>query len=193
VTVRQPLAVVDDWAVLSDGSIAIVRGADYHVDWIYANGKRASTPRMPFEWRRLSAADKIRLVDSIRSVDTRMRLMADSMRRTTRTGIVVNPPPLDSIVPIAEIPDYYPPIRGNSVFADRDNHLWTLQSTPSPSGSGLLYDVIDTHGQIVERVRTTAGCAIVGFAPLGIVYQVCTHSGTGGTARTFLHEARIER
>ena len=32
--VIDPLPKVDDWAVLSNGSVAIVRGMDYHVDWI---------------------------------------------------------------------------------------------------------------------------------------------------------------
>src|SRR5215207_3525997 len=29
-----PLPVVDEWAVMSDGSVAMVRGRDYHIDWI---------------------------------------------------------------------------------------------------------------------------------------------------------------
>src|SRR5690349_15281612 len=30
-----PLPVFDDWAMLADGTIAFVRGHDYHIDWIH--------------------------------------------------------------------------------------------------------------------------------------------------------------
>ena len=39
-----PLPEVDDWAVLSDGTIAILR-KDYHVDYIGADGKRTAGRR----------------------------------------------------------------------------------------------------------------------------------------------------
>ena len=34
-----PLPTVDEWAVLSDGTVAFVRGQDYHVDFIKPDGK----------------------------------------------------------------------------------------------------------------------------------------------------------
>jgi hypothetical protein len=59
-----PLAFIDDWTALPDGSIAILRGADYHIDWINANGTRASSPKMRFDWKRLSDSDKVAIIDS---------------------------------------------------------------------------------------------------------------------------------
>ena len=61
-----PLPSVDDWAVLSNGVVAIVRGIDYHVDWILPNGTTESSPKLPFDWRRLTDEDKQRLIDSVR-------------------------------------------------------------------------------------------------------------------------------
>jgi hypothetical protein len=63
-TTPDPLPVTDDWAVLTDGSIAIVRGRDLHIDWIGADGTRASTPKLPFDWQRLDDARKAALIDS---------------------------------------------------------------------------------------------------------------------------------
>ena len=34
-----------------DGSVAILRGRDYHIDWINADGSRVSSPKMPFDWK----------------------------------------------------------------------------------------------------------------------------------------------
>jgi len=62
---QAPLPLVDDWALLSDGSIAILRGRDYHVDWILPDGTKKSTEKVSFDWKRLSDDDKLTLVDSI--------------------------------------------------------------------------------------------------------------------------------
>jgi len=61
-----PLQPVDNWAVLSNGGVAIVRGHDYHIDWIDADGSTRSSAKLPFEWKRLSDDDKRRLDDSLR-------------------------------------------------------------------------------------------------------------------------------
>ena len=62
-----PLPVVDDWTVLSDGSIAIVRGRDYRVDIVRPDGSRVSAPKIPFEWQRLTDEDKVAFIDSVKA------------------------------------------------------------------------------------------------------------------------------
>ena len=62
-----PLPTVDDFAVLADGSIAIVRGRDYHVDFIRPDGTKESAPKMPFDWRRLTDEDKVAFIDSLKA------------------------------------------------------------------------------------------------------------------------------
>jgi hypothetical protein len=63
-----PLPVVDEWAVLPSGDIAFVRGRDYHVDWVEASGTRRSSPKMAFDWKRLTDEDKTKLVDSVKTL-----------------------------------------------------------------------------------------------------------------------------
>src|SRR5207244_3606786 len=62
--VFSPISTIDDWAALPDGSVAILRGSDYHIDWISADGARSSSPKMPFDWKRLSDEDKAAVIDS---------------------------------------------------------------------------------------------------------------------------------
>src|SRR5262249_17693971 len=62
-----PRRTLANWAVLSDGSLALVRGHDYHVDWVRSNGVTSSAPKMPFDWKRLNGDDKQRIVDSTRA------------------------------------------------------------------------------------------------------------------------------
>lgn len=66
--VRNPLPISDDWAILSDGNVAIVRGPDYRVDIVDADGKRSSAPKLAFDWQRMSDDDKVALIDSSRIV-----------------------------------------------------------------------------------------------------------------------------
>jgi hypothetical protein len=65
-TLITPMPLVDDWAVMADGSVAFVRHRDYHVDWLNADGSRASSPAMPFEWTRMTDDHKGAFVDSVR-------------------------------------------------------------------------------------------------------------------------------
>jgi hypothetical protein len=59
-----PLPIVDEWTVLADGSIAIVRGQDYHVDFVNADGAVASSGKIPYAWQRLSDDEKVTVLDS---------------------------------------------------------------------------------------------------------------------------------
>ncbi|HEV7839619.1 MAG TPA: hypothetical protein VGO75_16230, partial [Gemmatimonadaceae bacterium] len=68
-----PLPQTDDWAVLPDGTIALVRTRDYHVDFISPDGKVTSAPKIPFQWERLTDEQKVVLVDSARVAMERMR------------------------------------------------------------------------------------------------------------------------
>src|SRR5690349_22951223 len=61
-----PMPEVDDWAVLSDGTIAILR-KDYHVDYIDADGKKTSGPKIPFDWQRLTDSAKTAIADSVKA------------------------------------------------------------------------------------------------------------------------------
>src|SRR5438552_1725215 len=61
-----PLPQGDDWALLSDGTIALVRTKDYHVDWLNPDGTMTSSPKIPFQWERLTDEAKVAFIDSAR-------------------------------------------------------------------------------------------------------------------------------
>jgi hypothetical protein len=66
-----PLPVVDEYAVMSDGRIAIVRGRDYHVEFVDASGKTTVAPKIPFEWKRLTDEEKVAFIDSVKAATDR--------------------------------------------------------------------------------------------------------------------------
>jgi hypothetical protein len=65
VSIVNPLPQGDDWAILPDGTIALVRGRDFHVDWLGPQGI-TSAPKIPFDWERLTDEGKVALIDSAR-------------------------------------------------------------------------------------------------------------------------------
>ncbi|MBI1809730.1 MAG: hypothetical protein HYR75_07525, partial [Gemmatimonadetes bacterium] len=71
-----PMQVVDDWAILRDGSVAVLRGQDYHIDWVRPDGSHASTAKIPFDWKRMSDEDKIAFIDSSRVAMEKLRAAA---------------------------------------------------------------------------------------------------------------------
>ncbi len=181
VTVRtNPMPVVDDWALLADGRVAVLRGRDYHVDWVAPGGERSSTPKVPFAWQRLTEDDKMRLLDSANVV-----WQAERERRNKRVngGEAVGTPvggaasrapqmrfqvpriqPVDS----KELADYRPAFRAGAMSADAQGRLWIR--TTAPDDTGPVYDVVDVNGTLVDRVRLPFGRVISGFGP-GVVYM----------------------
>ena len=82
-----PLPVVDDWAVLSDGTLLVLRGQDFHADVAGADGRLAPAPRMPHEWQRLSDEAKQAFLDSTRTaMERRMAADTGGVRVTSTNG-----------------------------------------------------------------------------------------------------------
>lgn len=172
-------------APLSDGTVAIVRGQDYHVDFIMPDGSRFSGPKLPFDWKRLSDADKQALIDSIR-VEREKRendpnamptmVSAASLKAAAEGGPPItkaNQPKQDveREVEISEIADYYPPLRQGAVKADADANIWILPTTSAQSKNGeLVYDVVNNRGVLIHRVRMPRERSIAGFGKGGVVY-----------------------
>jgi hypothetical protein len=210
-----PLKAIDEWTVLSDGSLAMLRGHDYHIDWLRSDGTRESSPKLPFDWKALTDADKQRLIDTLRaqwrsqgesntlivtaersptpwsnramsgsddpaapfhpSFDTTTAVMTNVLLEG-RSFVRIPAPALDDVF------DYYAPVRSGAALADMDNRLWILPTTSKQSNAGeLVYDVVSTKGEMIERVRLPLGRYIVGFGRNGAVYMAAGDTRNGFT------------
>jgi hypothetical protein len=230
-----PLPVSDEWALLPDGTIAIVRGQDYHIDWFGMDGKLTSTPKMPFDWKRVTTEEKEHLLDSLKKAAEAREAAGATVPGTTGAGgrggdvgrggppppppggargdvrfteMMVGPGgtpmPMPRIpfttVDVADLPDYYPPVRAGQVRADPDGNVWILPSTstlsagtligPQPANaSGLVYDVVGRDGVVRERVILPVGRNLAALGPHGTVYML--YSPAPG--RAVLERGRIVR
>jgi hypothetical protein len=70
-SIMNPLPSADDWAILPDGTVAFVRAIDYRVEYRHPDGTITSSAKLPFEWQRLTDADKVRIVDSVKAEQRR--------------------------------------------------------------------------------------------------------------------------
>jgi len=51
--------------------VALIRGKDYHVDWMSPDGTHRSSPKMAFDWKRLTDEQKVALIDSVKAIRDR--------------------------------------------------------------------------------------------------------------------------
>jgi hypothetical protein len=220
-SLTNPLPVIDDWAVLSDGTVAIVRGKDYHVDLIRPDGSKASAAKIPFDWQRLTDEDKVAFIDSVKAARDR-QLAANPPSTTVTPGapnttfgggggggapniqifsgpggpgggpgagpggqqIRAGAPQLTiNFVPASELPDYKPPFFSNAATPDMNGNLWIATIPTSAIPGGPVYDVINSKGELVERVQIPAGRQIVGFGPGGSVFLLNRDGATATLER----------
>ena len=157
-----PLPTVDEWAVLADGTVAIVRGRDYHVDWIRPDGSRASSPKIAFPWRPFTEQAKALYLDAQRGrVDS---VNAAARAASTGPGGML----LMGLVDPSVLPDHLPAFYPGAVLADPAGRLWVR--TTRATGGGLIYDVIDRTGAVVEQVQLPAGRWLVAVGAQGDLY-----------------------
>ncbi len=211
-----PLPTVDEWAVLSDGSVAFVRGRDYHVDFVNADGSKTSAPKIPFDWQRLSDEDKVAFIDSVKAARARLASSAPTPAGAPTGGpppggdgerrVVVqmgpdggggrgatgnfSPQSQISFVSPSDLPDYKPPFFANSVRADASGNIWVRTIPTRQIAGGPVYDVINREGKLIDRVQVPEGRTIIGFGADGSVYLV-TRDTTGPTPTMTLERARL--
>ncbi len=136
----------DGFAVMHDGSLAILRGREYRAEWVSADRTHTTTPRLTYGWRRVDDAERARLGDSINAVRKTLyeanvaKWIKDSTAvggagptQTvtgvfTATGLPTPPLQLPNRKPLPppaldlqEIPDFLPPTGVDPVYADGDN------------------------------------------------------------------------
>jgi hypothetical protein len=199
-SIINPLPVVDDWAMTPDGAVAFVRGSDYHVDWINPDGTKASSPKVPFDWQRMTDEDKVTFMDSVKAARARQAVLPGGAAPAPSGGggapniqIFAGPggpgggaprggaPSFQqTFVAPSELPDYKPPFFAGSTRADTEGNLWVRTIPTSGVAGGPVYDVINRKGELVDRVQIPTGRTIVGFGAGGAVFMI-NRDGTAVT------------
>jgi hypothetical protein len=187
----------DAWAVMADGSIAILHGREYRMSWINTNGTRSVSLPIPFPWKRVLDAEKQRMVDSANAEEqAKYQAALTKARQDSVAGAAVGqrrPRPVTAApakhYDLNTAPDYVSPfVPGRrALLPDADNNVWVRIGRPGTGDATPTYDVINRKGELIDRVRLPEGHELIGFAAGGVVYLV-GHDG----GKQFVEQARFK-
>ncbi len=167
VSIRQiPLSPEDAWGVAPDGSVAVARSEDYHVEWIGPDGAVTRGPAVAWDPVAIRGAEREEwLADRGRSgggiaigIEVENGRPSMSFRRGAGGG---EPDASDY-----EWPDAKPPFVGARVPVDPLGRAWVRRHVDA--GGPVLYDLFDRSGRRVGVVEMEAPRSVVGFGDAGV-------------------------
>lgn len=150
-----PFAVRDAWGVASDGSVAVVRGGDYRVEWFRDGRRVAQGPVIRVNRITVTQADLDQLEDQ-RAVAART-----TSSFGTGGGTLPNRGSAPSIQD-AEVSREKPPFLANNASVDPRGRVW-VPRTRAAGDSIPLYDVFDERGTLVLQIALPPNSELVGF------------------------------
>ncbi len=155
----------DAWGVGPDGSIAIVRVGDYHLELVRPDGVRLGGPPVPYTPVPITQEDKEAFADRLASrAVAYMQTVDGSGPRSNRT-MALPRPDLDDIV----WPEAKPPFPVGGVTLTPEGEVWVRRYVAF--GEPESFDVFDEEGRLIRRVNLPEGRQVAGFGR-GTLYAV---------------------
>ena len=157
---QTPFPTADDWTVLDDGTVVIVRAADYHVEIVPAAGGRRIVGRpVPFTPVRVTEADKKQWRDALRSAPGLIR----SVGPGGTTNSTQRPPPPEP----AAWPETKPAFGPRATFAAPNGDVWVTRSR-SATDPVPTADVFNSQGQLIGKAVFPAKTRLVALGKNGV-------------------------
>lgn len=164
--VVDPFPTIDDWALLSDGTLAVIRGSDYHIDWIAPDGKKTSSAPMPYIRVPLTDSVKQHYVDAMKKADVVVRERMAKMPAGMARPVIAQTPP-------DKWPEFLPALSARLAMAAPNGTLWLVaKPVKGQSSPPYAYDVIDRRGVVVEHVALPPKRIVVGFGRNSVYLMV---------------------
>lgn len=181
---------IDEWAVLSNVLLAVVRGRDYRIDLVDPDGKVTALPRIPYAWERLTDDQKVVLSDSVNkareeALKSPPRMMSGGGSAAAGGGgggglgnAALNradypPPPPGSLdLKPADLPDYRAAFTIGAIRADAEGNLWIRTEQRVGDTTKVVRDVVNSAGKLIDRIIMPKDRSIVGFDRHGNVFLV---------------------
>lgn len=156
----------DDWAVGSDGELAIVRAEGYSVEWHYPDGRVVTGPPNPVESRNISEADKVHYLEN-RSSGGLMVSVTQSSSGGMEMGMSRGGSGMRAEWNLADFQwaREFPPFRPDRSRVSPRGHLWVERWLPP--GEHPRMDVFDGEGRKSGIVELPAGRELIGFGTTG--------------------------
>jgi len=163
-----PLSPQDAWGVASDGSIVLARSADYHIDWIRADGSVVSGSPVPFETIAIGTEEKREWARSQAETGGGISIAVevDNGALTTRFGRGGGGRDGEENLDQYAWPESKPPFYGTRIIIDPQNRAWVRRHVVA--GDPTTYDVFDRQGERVATYELPFRSRVVSFGPSGV-------------------------
>ncbi len=166
-----PLQPIDVYAVLNDGTVAVLRAATYRIDYFNADGTRSQTAPIPFTRINVTENDQKRVMNETKAFTQRATVKSRAALRFDEPKVW---------------PAVHPPFRHDiAVRVDGADRLW-VPTRCALDEQSTCYDVITRDGTRVERVRFAGAAAVMGFGK-DAVYTVAPQKDKSLLQRHPLH------
>ncbi len=160
-----PYSAADDWAVFRDGTVAILRVSDYHVEMIPVGGRRIVGRPVAYTPVKIGEAEKQEWRDRMKTATPIVRTVGDGPGRAAPI------PKLDLAQEPPSWPAVKPPFLGgggsSAAFPAPNGDLWVVRTRPA-SDKVPKIDVFNAEGQLIGRVTLPEKTRLVGFGAKGV-------------------------
>lgn len=146
---NRPVSFDDLWAVLDDGSVAVVRSHDLTIERFPSAGRGSSVVRVPYQAIALDSVERARILDSAR---TATMAAATQPAAASRRGTTV----VMEFVQLQDMPSELPAIMSSSAIAAPNGRLWVAETKRYRGNDSISYLVIDVRragSPLVGRVN----------------------------------------
>jgi hypothetical protein len=149
--VPRPFAPTDDWAVMGDGTLVVVRVSDFHVEIIAPGAPRVTGPPVPFTSQPVTEADKQAYLERVKGVTPTFR---------SSNGEPVTPP-ANFRLPDPVWDAVKPPFPSGGTRVTLDGRIW-VQRSGAPDAPPQ-FEIFDRNGRRTGTATFPKRTRLVGF------------------------------
>ena len=162
-----PLAPQDAWGVAWDGRVAMVRGDDYHLEWVLPDGQVVRGQPVAYRPLPIRTADKEEWAEDLATNGLGIRVEIENGQR--RTGFSRGGRGGGSAIDSYDWPETKPAFRSAGVRVSWDGDAWVERHVPA--GEARTFDVFGADGNLKARVRLPEDRELGAFGD-GTIYLI---------------------
>lgn len=156
-----PFPTVDEWGLLPDDRLVVLRGADYSMDVVGGAAGRAVHAKVPWVPVKVTEQDK----EDVRKANARARELT---QKAMGEALASSGAPAGTKVPSLRMddpsdwPDVKPPFGQGALRVAPGGQLWVARLRPAGE-QGARYDVLSPAGKLLYVMRFPDKVRLVGF------------------------------
>jgi hypothetical protein len=153
--------IVDEWGIMPDGRVIVLRGRDYRIDWIGPTGARSAGPLVPYTPVRVTEADK----EQVREANKRMQAQVSKAAAAAagRANASQAKVPSMSVDAPTEWPEHKPAFAQGALRVRPNGELW-IGRLRAAVDKAPLYDVLSSSGALAYRVQLPPRTRLAGVS-----------------------------